>query len=84
MSKLYYEQPLNPQPAEWREQRVMGDQVTDQGYASPGIDPTVPGTQPRGEPRLRAAQIGGKEGQSKEAANQQATSGKSRADSGTP
>jgi hypothetical protein len=84
MSKPYYEEPLNPQPAEWREQGVKGDRVTDLGYASPGIDPTVPGTQPRGEPHLRAAQIGGKSGESKEAANQRATGGKSRADSGTP
>jgi hypothetical protein len=85
MCKPYYEKPLNPQPGEWREQEVKGDRVTDLGYTCPGIDPTVPGTQPRGEPHLaRPYRDQPRNVPSEETRNQQATSGKSRTESGTP
>ena len=78
MSKPYYERPLQPQSADLPRQGVLGDEASDLAYASPADDPTVPGTSRRGEPHLGKPQQGG------EARNQQATSGKSRAESGTP
>ena len=85
MSKPYYEQPLKPQPADLPAQGVLGDEASDLAYASPSIDPTVPGTPRRSEAHLNPPQWGKEEAApSDEARNQQATSGKSRAESGTP
>ena len=85
MSKPYYEKPLKPQPADLPGQGILGDEASDRAYASPGDDPTVPGTPRRGQPHLDTPPRGKeKTAQSDEARNQQATSGKSRADSGTP
>jgi hypothetical protein len=85
MSRPYYDQPLQP-PAEQRDgPTVQRNDVNDMVTGPPGDDPTVPGTQPRGAPYLDTPE--GKEAKamwSKEARAQQATSGKSRADSGTP
>jgi hypothetical protein len=85
MSKPYYERPLKPQPADLPRQGVLGDEASDLAYASPGDDPTVPGTPRRGEAHLNPPQRRKDEAApSNEARNQQATSGKSRAESGTP
>jgi hypothetical protein len=85
MSKPYYERPLKPQPADLPRQGILGDEASDLAHASPGDDPTVPGTPRRGEAHLNPPPQGnGKAAQSNEARNQQATSGKSRAESGTP
>jgi hypothetical protein len=84
MSKPYYERPLKPQPADLPRQGVLGDEASDLAYASPADDPTVPATSRRGEHHLGKPQQGGEAAKSTEARNQQATSGKSRAESGTP
>jgi len=86
MSEPYFDQPLRPPSAGSSDQgRVQRNEVNESVQPSPGIDPTVPGTQPRGEPHLEKSRRGhGEEAQSEETQNQQATSGKSRAESGTP
>ena len=85
MSKPYYEQPLQPQPADLPRQGVLGDEASDLAYASPDDDPTVPNTERRGAPCLNQPATGAQQNPgSKQAQNQQATSSKSRAESGTP
>ncbi len=85
MSEPYYDQPLK-NPAEQGEGvPLQRNDVNDMVTGSPAIDPTAPGVQPRGAPHLDEPQRpGDKDARSEEARNQQATSGKSRADSGTP
>jgi hypothetical protein len=85
MSKPYYERPLQPQPADDPRRGILGDEASDLAYPSPADDPTVPDTQRRGEPHLHTPPQGkDAAAQSEEARNQQTTSGKSRAESGTP
>jgi hypothetical protein len=85
MSRLYYDQPLRLPLEEPHLPGVQRNEVNDRPGLSPAADPTVPGTQPRGAPHLDAESPPDRnDPESKVAHQQQATSGNSRTESGTP